>query len=238
MKKMKTDLPYTIHPLGDAALLVDYGNRIDEKINDRVSDLFHLLQQHTIPGIIEAVPAYSSLAVYYDVEKIIHAGVDQKTAFERVKEKIETFMALRSEQRLAEHRHFKIPVCYYPTYGTDLLPASEFLKIPVEEIIRLHTAKTYRVYMMGFLPGFPYMGMVHKKLILPRKSVPTRVQAGSIGIAGSQTGIYPLDSPGGWQIIGQTPLRLFDKEKENPVLLRGGDLVTFYAITVDEFENQ
>ena len=110
-------------------------------------------------------------------------------------------------------------------------------KISVEEIIHLHASTTYRVYMLGFLPGFAYMGMVDEKIATPRKQFPAPVEAGSIGIAGRQTGIYPLNSPGGWQIIGRTPLKLFDKEKNDPTLFKTGDTVQFYSITKDEFEN-
>ena len=135
-------------------------------------------------------------------------------------------------------RKIKIPVCFAEKYALDIDHISKEKKLPVSEIIRLHTAKKYRIYMIGFLPGFPYMGEVDGRIAMPRKAQPqTKVEAGSVGIAGMQTGIYPLDSPGGWQIIGKTPLQLFNKEKDDPVLLRPGDEIEFYPITEDEFTN-
>jgi inhibitor of KinA len=127
-------------------------------------------------------------------------------------------------------------VCYGEKYAWDINEIAKEKSIPVDEIIRLHTAKKYRVYMIGFLPGFAYMGEVDEKIAIPRKAQPrTSVEGGSVGIAGMQTGIYPIDSPGGWQIIGKTPLKLFDKERDDPVLLKPGDEIEFYSITENEF---
>jgi len=135
-------------------------------------------------------------------------------------------------------RKIKIPVCYAEKYGLDLNEISKQKKISISEIIQLHTAKKYRIYMIGFLPGFAYMGEVDKQIAITRKAQPRiNVEGGSVGIAGMQTGIYPLDSPGGWQIIGKTPLKLFDKEKDHTVLLQPGDEIEFYPITEDEFKN-
>jgi inhibitor of KinA len=132
----------------------------------------------------------------------------------------------------------KIPVCYAKRFAPDLEELAAGKNLTVANVIHLHTASTYRVYMIGFLPGFPYMGKVDSCIATPRRSSPrTGIPAGSVGIAGQQTGIYPLSSPGGWNIIGRTPLQLFDKNRDHPVLLQPGDNITFYSITEDEFEN-
>jgi inhibitor of KinA len=132
----------------------------------------------------------------------------------------------------------RIPVCYAKTFAPDLEDLALQNKISQEEVIRIHTSATYRVYMIGFLPGFAYMGRVDERIVTPRRSQPrTMVPAGSVGIAGEQTGIYPFASPGGWNIIGQTPVALFDVKRKQPVLLQPGDEVTFYSITEHEFTN-
>jgi inhibitor of KinA len=133
-------------------------------------------------------------------------------------------------------RQIEIPVCYYPSLAPDLQSLADEKNLQVEEVIQLHTSRTYRVYMIGFLPGFAYMGKVDEHISMPRKTNPrTLVAEGSVGIAGEQTGIYPLDSPGGWNIIGQTPLRLFDAQKDELVLLRTGDSIKFFPIRLKEF---
>ncbi len=151
---------------------------------------------------------------------------------------IEALLSQPEEIRDVVCRNLHIPVCYSLKYGLDLPEISKHIKLPVDEIIRLHTAGKYKVYMLGFLPGFAYMGDVDERIAVPRKSEPRlSIEPGSLGIAGTQTGIYPLASPGGWQIIGRTPVKLFDKEKGDAVYFRAGDEVEFYTITEDEFDN-
>jgi len=227
---------YKIFSLGDSGLTVDFGNIIDESLNKLVHTAFFQLQKDPIPGMIEALPAYSSLTVYYDTF-FIRKISGQKTAFEWMSEKIKEYLSKEKNENENSGSLIRIPVCYEKEYGIDLEWIASQNNIPVEEIIDLHKSATYRVYMLGFLPGFAYMGMVNEKIASPRKQQPLPVEAGSVGIAGKQTGIYPLRSPGGWQIIGRTPLKLFDKEKKNPTLFRSGDSVQFYSITKDEFEN-
>lgn len=228
---------YKIFPLGDAALIIDFGNIIDESINKLVHAVFYQLQKDPIPGMIESVPAYCSLTIYYDVLFIRKKISGQKTAFDWISEKVREYLSRERIEVEDSGTFIKIPVCYEKEYGTDLDFIALLNQITIDEIIHLHTSAIYRVYMLGFLPGFAYMGMVDEKIAAPRKQFPAPVEAGSIGIAGRQTGIYPLRSPGGWQIIGRTPLSLFDKEKENPTLFKSGDNVQFYSITKDEFEN-
>ena len=234
---MTIPLAFNIQPLGDSALLIDFGNVIDEKINAHVLTLFHTLQDHAFEGLIEAVPAYSSLAVFYDPYMISKLHSPDTSVYEFVKQKIEHTLLQLSNEDPVPGRHFDIPVCYDVRYGPDIRETADQLGLSIHELIELHTERTYSVYMIGFLPGFPYMGEVDEQLIVARKSFPLTVVAGSVGLAGKQTGIYPLDSPGGWQIIGRTPISLFDKKNDDPVLLRAGDQVTFFSISPDEFED-
>ena len=228
---------YKISPLGETALIIDFGNTIDESINKLVHSLFYQLQHDPIPGMIEAVPAYSSLTIYYDILFIRNILNKQTTAFEWISESLKKFIPKENVETGDPQILIKVPVCYEIEFAPDLDFIASQNKISHEEVIYLHTLTTYHIYMLGFLPGFAYMGMVDEKISSSRKQKPVFVEAGSIGIAGKQTGIYPFRSQGGWQIIGRTPLKLFDKEKINPVLFKAGDKVQFYSITKDEFED-
>lgn len=228
---------YRISCLGDNALIIDFGNIIDESINKVVHSLFYQLQNDPIPGMTEAVPAYSSLTIYYDVLFIRNKLNKQATAFEWISESLKKYISKENIETGDPEMLVKIPVCYENEYATDLSFIASQNNISAEEVIFLHTSVTYHVYMLGFLPGFAYMGMVDEKISSSRKQKPVLVEAGSIGIAGKQTGIYPFRSQGGWQIIGRTPLKLFDKEKINPVLFKPGDKIQFYSITKNEFED-
>ena len=235
---MTYETRYSISPLGDSAITVDFGNVIDETINRQVMALFYQFQNNPLPGMIEAVPAYSSLTVYYDVfqlKKIVTAG---KTVYEWTEEQLRKRLQEPLLYNDSATATITIPVCYEKEFASDIEEIARLKNISVDEVIRIHTSKTYRVYMLGFIPGFAYMGEVDEKIEMPRKPQPRqKVEAGSVGIAGKQTGIYPLSSPGGWQIIGQTPLKLFDASKKVPTLLKAGDKVKFISISKDEFES-
>jgi inhibitor of KinA len=228
---------YKISSLGETALIIDFGNTIDESINKMVHSLFYQLQNDPIPGMIEAVPGYSSLTIYYDILFIRNILNKQTTAFEWVSESLKKIIPKENIETGDPQILIKVPVCYEIGYAPDLGFIASQNNISPDEVIYLHTSITYHIYMLGFLPGFAYMGLVDEKISSSRKQKPVFVEAGSIGIAGKQTGIYPFRSQGGWQIIGRTPLKLFDKEKINPVLFKAGDKVQFYSITKDEFED-
>ena len=230
--------PYKFFSLGDNAIIIDFGNIIDEQINKIVHSVFFRLQNDPIPGMIEALPAYSSLTIFYDI-LLVKDNMTNKneTAFDWISDKLKQYISTESLETGDPELLINIPVCYEKEYGTDLGLIASQNNITVEEIIHIHSSATYRVYMLGFLPGFAYMGLVDEKISSPRKPQPTPVEPGSVGIAGRQTGVYPFKSPGGWQIIGRTPFKLFDKQKLNPVLFKPGDNVKFYAITKDEFED-
>lgn len=226
---------YEIFALGDTAVTIDLGNRIDKTFNEEIISRYYQFMQEPLTGMIEAVPAYSSLTIYYDIAAVRKKIQDGSTAFEYLRKEIERKLLRPVQTTNIEKRVVDIPVCYESEFAPDIDKLVIHKKISREEIIRLHTSSLYRVYMMGFLPGFAYMGVVDESISAPRKTQPVSTAAGSVGIAGSQTGIYPLDSPGGWQIIGRTPLQLFDPGKQEFSLLRTGDEVKFYAISKDEF---
>ncbi|SMO52606.1 5-oxoprolinase subunit PxpB [Solitalea koreensis] len=233
-----TDHHYSIFAISDAALTIDFGNEIHSSLNQKVIALNHCIYSHPFAGFIETVPAYSSLTVFYDVYLVKQSISTEYTAFEIVKTYLEKALSGIQTSAKAESRLVKIPVCYGGSFGPDLDWLCNFTGLNAASIIELHTSVTYQVYMTGFLPGFPYMGIVNENIAAPRKNEPSlKVAAGSVGIAGKQTGIYPLDSPGGWQILGRTPLRLFDPERNEPVLIKAGDQVRFYSIDEHAFNN-
>ncbi|RYZ27896.1 MAG: 5-oxoprolinase subunit PxpB [Chitinophagaceae bacterium] len=225
---------YTIFPLGDSALTIDFGNWIDEDLNEKVRQLFHQLR-NVPPFLIDVIPAYSSLTLYYDAHAL---WTSETSAFEAMKRLIEPLIAKDFQKELVQKRVVTIPVCYSQKFALDLEELAKKNNLTKEEVIQLHTSKTYRVYMIGFLPGFAYMGKVDDRIATPRRVQPRKlVPGGAVGIAGEQTGIYPLASPGGWNIIGRTPLKLFDTNREEATLLQSGDEISFYSITEDEFED-
>jgi inhibitor of KinA len=215
--------------------LVSFENTIDEIINRKVIALHQLLAENNFIGFIESVPAYSSLAVFYDVQIVRKNYPINNTVFDFVKTFTEQLlMQVQDEYPELQINNITIPVYYS---GDDLSLIAAMHQLSPEEVIHIHTSKIYRVFMLGFLPGFAYMGAVDERIATPRKISPrVKVAAGSVGIAGFQTGIYPLDSPGGWQLLGQTPLKIFDQKKENPCLLKAGDAVQFISINKEIFQ--
>ena len=187
--------------------------------------------------MIEVIPAYSSLTIYFDIVSLYKKIERGRPIHSYVIEEAEASLSRYEPETVPPPPPVIIPVCYDPEFGIDLERIEKEKKIGIDEIIQIHTSQSYRVYMLGFLPGFPYMGEVNEKIAFPRKAVPVMVQPGSVGIAGRQTGIYPFVSPGGWQIIGRTPLKLFDPAKEGLTLLKAGDLVEFKSISRHEFAN-
>ena len=208
-----------IVPLGDSTLLVQFGDEIDLKINQRVHALANLIANSFINGVIESVPAYVTLLVHYDPLIL---------SFTQMKNHLRAKTAQMEENESRKPRRVEVPVRYGGELGPDLESVASHCGLQVEDVIRIHSERIYTVYMMGFTPGFPYMGKLDDALIAPRLETPrTRVPAGTVAIAGSQTGIYPIDSPGGWQLIGWTPLKLFDPESKSPFLFSPGDEVKF-----------
>jgi len=231
---MENPVSYKIYFINECTVSVDFGNVIDKEINAKAIAIFNYLTKHPIEGMIEAIPAYSSVSVYFDI-----AAIRRKISSHKANEWIQSKM---NQVMLNEFHEFetipdliRIPVCYDEQFAIDLAWIAEQKKLAPEEIIRLHHSRPYHVYMLGFLPGFSYMGEVDERIVVPRKPEPQSISAGSVGIAGKQTGIYPLNSPGGWRIIGRTPLKMFDRNEAQPCLLKAGDSVEYYPITSDEF---
>lgn len=214
--------------MGDRGLLVELGEGISTEVNLRVQALAQAVEAASIPGVVEVTPAYRSLLVVYDP-----LCVDREELVRRI-----AALGRNPEAgAAAAARSVTIPVVYGGERGPDLEEAARLAGIMPEELVRLHTGTLYRVFMIGFTPGFPYMGELPEKLSVPRRVTPrTRVPKGSVAIAQRQTGIYPVDSPGGWQIIGWTPLELFDPRREPPALLAMGDAVRFVAVEAEEAE--
>ena len=212
--------------MGDRSLLVELGNRISPAINQEVQKLLRALDIHELKGVIELVPSYRSLMVIYDPLSISLAAL---------KNRILDLHSSLDQSSLPSPRTLKIPVVYGGEYGPDLEWVAQYHHITPKEVIEFHTHGTYRVYMIGFTPGYPYLGELPDAIATPRRETPrTNVPQGSIGIAQKQTGIYPVDSPGGWQIIGRTPVKLFNPDRQPPSLLAMGDQVRFHAITAEE----
>jgi inhibitor of KinA len=228
---------YHIFSMGETAISIEFGKEISIDGHEKVMALLHVLQHQPIPWIKDIIPAYTTLTIVFDammVYKLSPAAPIHST----VKQQLVQMLELCSNTNGVPPRKMEIPVCYDEIFALDTKNMALEKNLSIDEIIDLHVSKTYRVYMIGFLPGFPYMAAVDEKLTTPRLSSPrSNVPAGSVGIAGEQTGIYPLDSPGGWNIIGRTPLQLFDASKENPVFLQAGDEISFKRIGMDEFHH-
>ncbi|MEO1263031.1 MAG: 5-oxoprolinase subunit PxpB [Bacteroidota bacterium] len=220
-----------IVPYGDTALLINFEQTIEPRVNREVVELTHQLEEAHIPGVEFCTPAYCSVTVGFDPELI---------SFDLLKELIFTLNKnknIKTKSFNSNKKKWRIPVCYDPPFALDLQDLNKQLNISEKEIIRLHTATIYQIYMLGFLPGFAYMGVLPDSLKCTRKENPRlKVPAQSVGLAGLQTGIYPMAAPGGWQIIGRTPISIFNVQNDNPFLFSAGDFVQFFPIKEHEFE--
>jgi len=214
---------------GERGLVVEFGSAIDEAINAHVHLLAKILVEEMKESIVEVVPTYRSLFVYFN--PLI---TERQVLIERIADRLTTMQSGSVTGRSA--RLVTIPVCYGGEFGPDVEFVAQHNKISVHEVIEIHTSTPYLVYMLGFTPGFPYLGGMSERIATPRLDKPrVRIPAGSVGIGGKQTGIYPIDSPGGWQLIGRTPLKAFDPSAANPFLFAAGDYLQFKSIDVDEY---
>lgn len=214
-------------PAGDKGLIMEFGNSINKEINEKIRSMVLALDRKKLPGIQELVPTYRSLMIFYDpfIWKYANLIISLK--------KIEMNL---SSLKLPNPKITLIPVVYGGEFGPDLTFVCENADLSREEVIKIHTGKEYLIYMLGFTPGFPYLGGMDERIATPRLQNPrSKIPAGSVGIAGSQTGVYPIESPGGWQLIGRTPVKLYDPLREKPVLLMAGDYVQFYEISAEEY---
>lgn len=219
-------------PLGDASLLIELGHVIDAGTHERVRCAFDALSSAGIPGVIDIVPAYTGLAVHYDPLAFARdGGMSDLTPYDRIRRRVVEVLDNADTAPLEPGRVVDIPVRYGGEDGPDLEYVARHAGMSAADVIALHASVEYIVYMIGFTPGFPYLGGLPARLATPRRASPRQaVPAGSVGIAGSQTGVYPLRTPGGWQIIGRTGERLFRPELDPPTLLRVGDRVRFVNV--------
>jgi KipI family sensor histidine kinase inhibitor len=216
-------------PAGDQAVSVELGDEISVEINTRVRALEYLLQQRGVPGVAETVPSFRALLVYYDPLVI---------GYEALCATLAELAAHTSPDVLPRARTVELPCCYDLELGLDLEAAAERLALPTKELVRLHAEADYLVYFIGFTPGLPYMSGMPERILLPRLPTPrVKVPAGSVGLGGAQCCVYSVESPGGYWILGRTPLRLYDPGTAEPVLLRPGDRVTFRAVTRAEYDD-
>jgi inhibitor of KinA len=219
---------WRIVPAGDAALTVEYDARIDPVINRRVVALAAAIGATAIDGIRDIVPTYRSVTVFFD---------PLRTDYEALLIELGREAERPAPPPAVGREPLRIPVCYGGELGPDLENVAAYGRVDEAETVRLHTSAVYRVFMLGFVPGFAYMGLVDERIAAPRRQTPrVRVPRGSVGIAGRQTGIYPAATPGGWQIVGRTPLRPFDVARREAFLMKAGDAVQFYAIDRREFD--
>lgn len=213
---------------GDSALTVYFENKIDPAVNRQVCTLCDSLKEKQIKGVTELLPTFNALTVFYDPFKISSSSLERK-----IKKRLGGFNGSKSTSK----RVFVIPVCYDDEFALDIQNVCEHNSLTKNEVINIHSSSDYLIYMLGFLPGFAYLGGLDERLHTPRlKSPRTEIPSGSVGIGGNQTGMYPLASPGGWQIIGKTPLRLFDAQRENPIFYSAGDYIRFKPISRAEFD--
>jgi inhibitor of KinA len=233
-----------IIPLGDSALIVRVREQFEDAPDETLDEVlrtFHKLRSAEIPGVIELAPAYTGVAVFFDPIAVARLSGAHDEVFEWLASRVRGALREATGRRQISKRDVRvveIPVCYNPEFAADIDNVARHANLSTPEVIHLHNSAEYRVACIGFVPGFPFLAGLPKKLTTPRRATPRKeVPPGSVGIGGAQTGIYPLRSPGGWNLIGRTPLKLFDPAKDPPTLLRAGNRVRFRAITREEFDS-
>ncbi len=223
---LKVDFMINYKPYGDSGLLIEIGNEISEEINNKVLTFTNLIENELGSIIVETIPAYNSVLIIYDPLEI---------DYENLISKVKVLEKNISNINKVQNRIIHIPTTYGGEYGEDLKIVAEYNDLTEEEVIDIHSGTLYKVYMLGFTPGFPYLGGMSKKIATPRKKTPRkRIEKGSVGIGGNQTGIYSTNSPGGWQIIGRSPLELFDIKKSKS-LINPGDFLKFESVVEEEY---
>ena len=229
-----------IYALNEQALSIAFGDEISPQINNKVLALHQALQNEPFTGFVESVPAYTTLTVYYDLSQILESNINGSlSARQIVTGIINDKLSALSDPGELYLPLLQIPVCYDLSLAPDLPWVAEYCRLTIPEVIELHSSQAYRVYMIGFIPGFPYLGMLPPALDVPRKLRPAlSVPAGSVALAGRQTGIYPFTIPGGWQVIGRTPFMLFDLHQVPCCSLTVGMQIKFTPISLEEYKNQ
>ena len=238
MSTLFSEFDFKIYPLSEHAVTLTFGSEIAEPTAAKIARFNFLLEANPFPGFTGCVAGYTTLSIFYNLLEVTRSELCGDNGFEKVSHYLKSLSDnSKSDGRNFTPKRIVLPVCYVADYGLDLDEVARNAKLSVDEVIDLHTRQIYKVYMIGFVPGFAYLGGMHERLATARKLVPrATVAAGSVGIAGKQTGIYPLETPGGWQIIGQTPLKMFDSGRSQPSLLKAGDEVQFKSVNFEEFK--
>ncbi|ABR34908.1 kinase A inhibitor [Clostridium beijerinckii] len=231
MDMEKSNFKAKISQISETAALVEFGRKISEDINKKVRTFCTYLDEKPFYGMVEYVPAFTSVSVIYNP-----LDMKSESPYEVVKVILDNIIS-KLDFSLEDEEHIvEIPVCYGGEFGQDIEQVAKINNITVDEVIKIHSEGKYLVYMIGFAPGFPYLGGMSEKIAAPRRESPRiAIPAGSVGIAGMQTGVYPIETPGGWQLIGKTPLKLFDLKRNSKSLLKAGDIVKFYPISYEEY---
>ena len=227
-----------ILPLGDQALIIEVADRVSEAAADRVRQLADRLLLAALPGVREVVPTFCSITVHYDPVAVENTA-GGPPVLDVLRERLQALLRAVPETGGGPGQLHEVPVCYGGEYGEDLEAVAAAHNMPADAVVEMHCSASYFVGMLGFLPGFPYLGGLDQRLVTPRRATPrTRVARGSVAIGGEHTGIYPLESPGGWHVIGRTPLLPFDRNRNPPCLFQVGDRVRFLPIDAEEFERR
>lgn len=217
--------------ISETAALVEFGKVINEEINKRVRTFCNYFDDHPFKGFVEYVPAFTSISVIYNPLEL-----NYESPYEEVKELLEERLCHVDFSKVYEENIVNIPVCYGGEFGPDIEYVAEINNLTVEEVIKIHSEGKYLVYMIGFAPGFPYLGGMSEQISAPRRESPRiAIPEGSVGIAGMQTGVYPIETPGGWQLIGRTPIKMFKLDRQPQSILKAGDIAKFYPISYDEY---
>lgn len=212
---------------GDSSILVQMKQEIRPEINRRLSALVRLIKEQKVEGVIDTIPAFCSLLINYDPRVV---------SYEEITCRIRGMLKVDVDPGEAGRRVFEIPVCYGGEYGPDLAAIADHAGLTEEQVIKIHSSTDYLIYMLGFLPGFTYLGGLDERIHTPRLANPRiRIPAGSVGIGGSQTGIYPMDSPGGWQLMGMTPVKTYDPGRKQPILVEAGDYIRFVPVEESDY---
>ncbi|MGE7121563.1 5-oxoprolinase subunit PxpB [Peribacillus sp. NPDC046944] len=241
-EKLSSKTNVVLSPLGDSAIVITFGNEMKGNVHKKIKIFKDMLEEEPFIGFIECVPAFTNLTVYYDALMIYNEQKQKSkeasiSPYEFVQTIIEAKLQQVKKDKALDQRTISLPVCYGGEFGPDLEHVARFNHLTTDEVIHIHSSGEYLAYMIGFAPGFPFLGGLSEKIATPRRRSPRmNIPKGAVGIAGMQTGVYPISTPGGWQLIGQTPSTLFLPNESPPSLLQAGDKVKFIPISSVEYK--